>query len=394
MSATLAPTTAATEGDTLPELTRDELVRYSRHLVLPEVGLEGQRKLKAARVLLVGAGGLGSPAALYLAAAGVGTLGIVDFDRVDITNLHRQLLHGTSDVGRTKLESAVDRLRDVNPHVTVEPHEVRLSSANALELFRQYDLVVDGTDNFQTRYLVNDACVLTGRPNVYGSIFRFDGQVSVFCTADGPCYRCIYREPPPAGMVPSCAEGGVLGILPGIVGILQATEAIKLILGIGEPLIGRLNLVDSLGARQRTVKIKRDPTCPACGTRELQTLIDYDLFCGISNAPAESPVLEITPIELAARLARQEDLVLLDVRDPHEYAIARIPGARLVPLGGFADAIPSLDRETDIVIHCRSGVRSAKAVRQLQSAGFTRVWNVVGGILRWADDVDPSVAKY
>lgn len=394
MSATLEPTTAATEGDTLPELTRDELVRYSRHLLLPEVGLEGQRKLKAARVLLVGAGGLGSPAALYLAAAGVGTLGIVDFDRVDITNLHRQLLHGTSDVGRTKLESAVDRLRDVNPHVTVEPHEVRLSSANALELFRQYDLVVDGTDNFQTRYLVNDACVLTGRPNVYGSIFRFDGQVSVFCTADGPCYRCIYREPPPAGIVPSCAEGGVLGILPGIVGILQATEAIKLILGIGEPLIGRLNLVDSLGARQRTVKIKRDPTCPACGTRELQTLIDYDLFCGISNAPAESPVLEITPIELAARLARQDDFVLLDVRDPHEFAIARIPGARLVPLGGFADAIPSLDRETDIVIHCRSGVRSAKAVRQLQAAGFTRVWNVVGGILRWADDVDPSVAKY
>lgn len=394
MSATLEPTTAATEGDTLPELTSDELVRYSRHLLLPEVGLEGQRKLKAARVLLVGAGGLGSPAALYLAAAGVGTLGIVDFDRVDITNLHRQLLHGTSDVGRSKLESAVDRLREVNPHVTVEPHEMRLSSANALELFRQYDLVVDGTDNFQTRYLVNDACVLTGRPNVYGSIFRFDGQVSVFCTADGPCYRCIYREPPPAGMVPSCAEGGVLGILPGIVGILQATEAIKLILGIGEPLIGRLNLVDSLGARQRTVKIKRDPTCPACGTRELQALIDYDLFCGISNAPAESPVLEITPTELAAKLARQDDFVLLDVRDPHEYAIARIPGARLVPLGGFADAIPTLDRETDIVIHCRSGARSAKAVRQLQAAGFTRVWNVVGGILRWADDVDPSVAKY
>lgn len=394
MSATLEPSTTTTEGDTLPELTRDELVRYSRHLLLPEVGLEGQRKLKAARVLLVGAGGLGSPAALYLAAAGVGTLGIVDFDRVDITNLHRQLLHGTSDVGRTKLESAVDRLREVNPHVTVEPHEVRLSSANALELFRQYDLVVDGTDNFQTRYLVNDACVLTGRPNVYGSIFRFDGQVSVFCTADGPCYRCIYREPPPAGMVPSCAEGGVLGILPGIVGLLQATEAIKLILGIGEPLIGRLNLVDALGARQRTVKIKRDPTCPACGTRELQTLIDYDLFCGISNAPVELPVLEITPIELAAKLARKDDFDLLDVREPHEYAIAQIPGARLVPLGGLADAIPSLDRDRDIVIHCRSGARSAKAVRQLQAAGFTRVWNVVGGILRWSDDVDPSVAKY
>lgn len=397
MSATLEPgtsTTTTTEGDTLPELTRDELVRYSRHLLLPEVGLEGQRKLKAARVLLVGAGGLGSPAALYLAAAGVGTLGIVDFDRVDITNLHRQLLHGTSDVGRTKLASAVDRLREVNPHVTVEPHEVRLSSANALELIRQYDLVVDGTDNFQTRYLVNDACVLSGRPNVYGSIFRFDGQVSVFCTAEGPCYRCIYREPPPPGMVPSCAEGGVLGILPGIVGLLQATEAIKLILGIGEPLIGRLNLIDSLGARQRTVKIKRDPTCPACGTRELQTLIDYDLFCGITNTPVESPLLEITPIELAAKLARKDDFDLLDVREPHEYAIAQIPGARLVPLAGLGDAIPSLDRDRDIVIHCRSGARSAKAVRQLQAAGFTRVWNVVGGILRWADDVDPSVAKY
>jgi molybdopterin/thiamine biosynthesis adenylyltransferase/rhodanese-related sulfurtransferase len=394
MSATLDPTTATSEGDTLPELTRDELVRYSRHLLLPEVGVEGQRKLKAARVLLVGAGGLGSPAALYLAAAGVGTLGIVDFDRVDITNLHRQLLHGTSDVGRTKLASAVDRLREVNPHVTVEPHDIRLSSANALELIRQYDLVVDGTDNFQTRYLVNDACVLTGRPNVYGSIFRFDGQVSVFCTAEGPCYRCIYREPPPPGMVPSCAEGGVLGILPGIVGILQATEAIKLILGIGEPLIGRLNLVDALGARQRTVKIKRDPSCPACGTRELQALVDYDAFCGIGAAPTEAPILEITPTELAAKLARQDDFVLLDVRDPHEYAIASIPGARLVPLGTFGDAIPSLDRATDIVIHCRSGARSAKAVRQLQAAGFTRVWNVVGGILRWADDVDPSVAKY
>ena len=393
MTATLDPG-AMTHDRTLPELSREELIRYSRHLLLPEVGLDGQRKLKAARVLLVGAGGLGSPAAIYLAAAGVGTLGIVDFDVVDITNLHRQILHGTSDVGRSKLESAISRLREVNPHVTVEPHETRLTSANALQIIRQYDVVVDGTDNFATRYLVNDACVLTNRPNVYGSIFRFDGQVSVFCTPDGPCYRCVYREPPPPGLVPSCAEGGVLGILPGIVGTLQATEALKLVLGIGEPLIGRLNLVDALGARLRTVRIAKDPTCPACGTRELQQLIDYDAFCGVTDVPDEAPMLEITPRELAARLARADDVVLIDVREPYEHAIARIHGARLVPLGAFADAIPSLDRQRDIVIHCRSGARSATAVRQLQAAGFTRVWNVAGGILRWADDVDPTVAKY
>ena len=393
MTATLDPG-AMTHDRTLPELSREELIRYSRHLLLPEVGLDGQRKLKAARVLLVGAGGLGSPAAIYLAAAGVGTLGIVDFDVVDITNLHRQILHGTSDVGRSKLESAISRLREVNPHVTVEPHETRLTSANALQIIRQYDVVVDGTDNFATRYLVNDACVLTNRPNVYGSIFRFDGQVSVFCTPDGPCYRCVYREPPPPGLVPSCAEGGVLGILPGIVGTLQATEALKLVLGIGEPLIGRLNLVDALGARLRTVRIAKDPSCPACGTRELQQLIDYDAFCGVTDVPDEAPMLEITPRELAARLARADDVVLIDVREPYEHAIARIHGARLVPLGAFADAIPSLDRQRDIVIHCRSGARSATAVRQLQAAGFTRVWNVAGGILRWADDVDPTVAKY
>ena len=393
MTATLDPG-AMSHDRTLPDLSREELLRYSRHLLLPEVGLDGQRKLKAARVLLVGAGGLGSPAAIYLAAAGVGTLGIVDFDVVDITNLHRQILHGTGDVGRSKLESAISRLREVNPHVTVEPHETRLTSANALEIIRQYDVVVDGTDNFQTRYLVNDACVLTNRPNVYGSIFRFDGQVSVFCTPDGPCYRCVYREPPPPGLVPSCAEGGVLGILPGIVGTLQATEALKLVLGIGEPLIGRLNLVDALGARLRTVRIRKDPTCPACGTRELQQLIDYDAFCGVTDMPDEAPMLEITPRELADRLARADDVVLIDVREPYENVIARIHGARLVPLGAFADAIPSLDRQRDIVIHCRSGARSANAVRQLQAAGFTRVWNVAGGILRWADDVDPTVAKY
>ena len=379
----------------LPELTREELQRYSRHLLLPEVGLEGQRRLKAARVLLVGAGGLGSPAALYLAAAGVGTLGLVDFDVVDVTNLHRQIIHGTSDIGRPKLRSATDRLRDVNPHVTVEPHEVRLTAANALEIIAAYDLVVDGTDNFATRYLVNDACVLTGKPNVYGSIFRFDGQASVLCSADGPCYRCLYREPPPPGMVPSCAEGGVLGVLPGLVGTLQATEAIKLILGIGEPLIGRLLLVDALGARQRTVKIRKDPTCPACGTRELTALIDYEEFCGLNAPPvAEAPILEITPSELAAKLARNDDFIFLDVREPHEHAIAKIPGARLVPLALVGEAIPTFPRDRDIVVHCRSGARSAKAVRQLQSVGFTRVWNVAGGILRWSDEVDPSVPKY
>lgn len=391
---TILETVPRADAAPLPELAPEELARYSRHLLLPEVGVEGQRRLKAARVLLVGAGGLGSPAALYLAAAGVGTLGIVDFDVVDLTNLHRQLLHGTSDVGRPKLQSAIARLHEVNPHVTVEPHEVRLTSANALELVRQYDLVVDGTDNFQTRYLVNDACVLTRRPNVYGSIFRFDGQVSVFCTEEGPCYRCLYREPPPAGLVPSCAEGGVLGILPGIVGILQATEAIKLVLGIGEPLIGRLNLVDALGARQRTVKVRKDPTCPACGTRELQSLIDYDAFCGIGAPVAEAPVRDVTPRELAERLARGDDLVLLDVREPHEQAIARIPGARLLPLGTLGEAIDTLPRERDIVILCRSGVRSARAVRQLQGTGFTRVWNLAGGLLRWSDEVDPTMARY
>ena len=380
----------------LPELSRDELQRYSRHLLLPEVGAEGQRRLKAARVLLIGAGGLGSPAALYLAAAGVGTLGVVDFDVVDVTNLQRQLLHGTSDVGRSKLASAIDRLREVNPLVTVEPHETRLTSANALELFARYDVIVDGTDNFQTRYLVNDACVLTGKPNVYGSIFRFDGQASVFCTPDGPCYRCLYPEPPPPGLVPSCAEGGVLGVLPGLVGTLQASEAIKLILGIGEPLVGRLLLVDALGARWRTVKLRRDPGCPACGTRTITALMDYDQFCGITPAVSvtSGDVPEVTPREVAARQARGDDFDLLDVREPHEVTIAAYPGARLIPLGSLAGAIGTLDRARDIVVACRSGARSAKAVRQLQAAGFTRVWNLAGGILRWSDEVDPTIVKY
>jgi adenylyltransferase/sulfurtransferase len=333
---------------------------------------------------------LGSPAALYLAAAGVGTLGIVDFDRVDLSNLQRQLLHGTGDVGRPKIDSATDRLRDINPNVTVEPYEDRLTSANALDIIARYDLVLDGTDNFATRYLVNDACVLLGKPNVYGSIFRFDGQASVFCTADGPCYRCLYPEPPPPGLVPSCAEGGVLGVLPGLIGTLQATEAIKLILGIGETLAGRLLLVDALGARFRTVKVRRDPACPACGTRELQSLVDYDEFCG-GDEPA---VPEIDPHEAAGRLRQDARAILLDVREPHEHAIARVSGARLVPLGTLDVALSSLDPSRPIFVMCKGGVRSARAVRQLLAAGFSDVWNVRGGILQWSDDVDPTIAKY
>jgi adenylyltransferase/sulfurtransferase len=383
----------AAPAEELPALGRDELVRYGRHLLLPEVGLDGQRKLKAARVLVVGAGGLGSPVALYLAAAGVGTIGLVDFDRVDLSNLQRQILHGTKDVGRSKLASAADRLRDVNPHVRVEPHETRLTSSNALEIIEAYDLVIDGTDNFATRYLVNDACVLLGKPNVYGSIFRFDGQASVFCTTDGPCYRCLYPEPPPPGLVPSCAEGGVLGVLPGLVGTIQANEAIKLLLGIGESLIGRLVVVDALAFRIRTLNLRKNPRCPACGTREIRRLIDYDEFCGITG----SGVLDlpaISPRELADRFQRGDDVVLLDVREPHEHAIAHLPQARLIPLARLAQVIPELDRDRDIVVHCKGGTRSARAVRQLLDAGFTRVWNLDGGILRWSDDVDSDIACY
>lgn len=381
-----------------PTLDRDELLRYSRHLILPEVGVDGQRRLKAARVLLVGAGGLGSPLALYLAAAGVGTLGLVDDDVVDVTNLQRQVLHGTSDVGRPKLDSAADRIAEINPHVKLELHRTRLTSANALEILRGYDLVVDGTDNFPTRYLVNDACVLLGVPNVYGSIFRFEGQVSVFATAHGPCYRCLFREPPPPGLVPSCAEGGVLGVLPGLIGTLQATEVIKLILGVGQPLVGRLLLVDTLGPTFRTLQLRRDPECPACGTRELRELIDYEHFCGITrpgaDAHSELTVPSITPLELAERLGRGDELTVLDVREPHEWDICHLDVARLVPLGTLAEALPTLDPGAELVVHCKSGARSAKAVRQLREAGFTRVSNLEGGILRWSDDVDPSVPKY
>lgn len=388
----------------LPDLSRDEVSRYARHLIIPDVGLEGQKRLKAARVLLVGAGGLGSPAALYLAAAGVGHLGLMDFDVVDVTNLQRQVLHGTKDVGRPKIDSARDRIADLNPHVELKTYETTLTSQNALDIIREYDVVLDGTDNFPTRYLVNDACVMLGKPNVYGSVFRFEGQASVFAAKDGPCYRCLFPEPPPPGMVPNCAEGGVLGVLPGLIGMIQATEAVKLIIGIGEPLIGRLLLVDALGAQFRTVKVRRNPACPMCGTHDIKELIDYDEFCGLKTGdwgletgsaqskPGNS-IVEITPTELAERL-KKGDVELIDVREPHEWDIARIPGARLIPLGQFAAAIPSLDRNHDIVVHCRSGVRSANAVRQLQAAGFTRVQNLAGGILRWSDEVDPTTVKY
>jgi adenylyltransferase/sulfurtransferase len=378
-------------------LGRDELVRYSRHIMLPEVGTEGQERLKAARVLLVGAGGLGSPAALYLAAAGIGTLGVVDFDTIDLTNLQRQVLYGTDDVGRPKLETAQRRLRQVNPHVTIEPHETRLSAANALELVRAHDLVVDGTDNFTTRYLVNDACVLTGKPNVYGSIFRFDGQASVFATADGPCYRCLFPEPPPPELVPSCAEGGVLGVLPGLVGMIQATEAVKLILGIGKPLIGRLLLVDALTMEFRSVALRRDPRCPACGTREIREVVEISAACAVpaaaQTAPDEEPI-EITPAEVRARLQNGGGLCLVDVREPFEWEIARLPDATLIPLGTLAEQIGSLDRERDTVVYCKSGRRSAVAVQELREAGFRRVWSLAGGIIRWRKEVDPSLAAY
>jgi len=379
----------------LPTLSRDELLRYSRHLILPDVALDGQRKIKAARVLLVGAGGLGSPAALYLAAAGVGTLGLVDFDVVDMTNLQRQVLHGVSYVGKPKLESARARLADLNPNVDVRTHETRLTSANALEIFEQYDIIVDGTDNFATRYLTNDACVMLGKPNVYGSIFRFEGQASVFATTDGPCYRCLFPTPPPPGLVPSCAEGGVLGVLPGLVGTIQATETLKIILGIGESLAGRLLLIDTMTMRFHSVKVPRDPECPACGLRTIDALIDYDEFCGTPHGAtvAANDIPEISPRELATRLEQHDDFDLIDVREPYEWNIAHLPTARLIPLGRIPTEMSSLDNSRELVVYCRSGMRSADAARQLRAAGF-RVSNLAGGILRWSDDVDPAVPKY
>ncbi len=377
-------------------LNNDEILRYSRHLIMPEVGMEGQQKLKAARVLCIGAGGLGSPLALYLTAAGVGTLGIVDFDVVDYTNLQRQIIHATADVGRKKLDSAAEKLKAINPFVNVRTFETRLSSTNALELFRQFDIVADGTDNFPTRYLVNDACVLTGKPNVYGSIFRFEGQASVFATEEGPCYRCLYPEPPPPGLVPSCAEGGVLGILPGLVGIIQATEVIKLILGKGDSLIGRLLLVDALSMKFRELKLRKNPECPACGRhRTITKLIDYDEFCGIrgEEKPVAGGISEIQVEELKRRLDAKDDLFVLDVREPHEYQICNI-GGHLIPLGDLPRRVNELDSSREIVAHCRSGVRSAKAVDFLQQAGFKKVHNLAGGILAWADRIDPKMPKY
>jgi adenylyltransferase/sulfurtransferase len=381
----------------LPELSNDEVLRYSRHLIMPEVGLEGQQKLKAARVLCIGTGGLGSPLALYLAAAGVGTLGLVDFDVVDFTNLQRQVIHFTSDVGRPKLESARQKIAAINPFVTVKPFETKLSSQNALEMFRDFDIIVDGTDNFPTRFLVNDACVFTGKPNVYGSIFRCEGQASVFATKEGPCYRCLYPEPPPPGLVPSCAEGGVLGILPGLVGLIQATETIKLILGSGEPLIGRLLLVDALGMKFRELKLRKNPDCVVCGTNPTVTkLIDYEEFCGLRGQEKpvnQTGVPEISVEELKKKLDAREDIFVLDVREPHEYKICNING-HLIPLNDLPKRVQELDPGKETVVHCRSGVRSAKAVGFLRQAGFTNVTNLAGGILAWADRIDPKMPKY
>jgi len=388
-----------TISETKPEattLSKEEILRYSRHLIMPEVGMEGQQKLKTARVLCIGAGGLGSPLALYLGAAGVGTLGIVDFDVVDYTNLQRQIIHSTADVGRKKLDSAAEKLKSINPFLNVHTFETKLSSENALELFRDFDIIADGTDNFPTRYLVNDACVLTGKPNVYGSIFRFEGQASVFATEQGPCYRCLYPEPPPPGLVPSCAEGGVLGILPGLVGVIQATEVIKLILGKGDPLIGRLLLVDALGMKFRELKLRKNPDCPACGThRTITKLIDYNQFCGIrgEEKPVESGIPEMQVEELKRRLDAGEDIFVLDVREPHEYQICNI-GGHLIPLNDLPKRINELDSSREIVAHCKMGGRSAKAVQFLRQAGFEKVHNLTGGITAWADRVDPKMPKY
>jgi adenylyltransferase/sulfurtransferase len=383
----------------LPQLTNDEVKRYSRHLIMPEVGVDGQRRLKAGSVLCIGAGGLGSPAAMYLAAAGVGTIGVVDFDVVDFSNLQRQIIHGTPDVGRSKLASAKDRLKAINPHIDVQTYEVALSSENALNLFEPYDVILDGTDNFPTRYLTNDACVLLGKPNAYGSIFRFEGQASVFGTKEGPCYRCLYPEPPPPGLVPSCAEGGVLGVLPGVIGVIQATEAIKLITGIGEPLIGRFLIYDALKMRFRELKLRKDPDCPVCGTHPTVTkLIDYEQFCGIHPAAPEPATVnnatEITAVELKQRLDRGDKLTIIDVREPNEYQINRIAGSTLIPLGEIPRRYAELNPEDELIMQCKSGARSGRAADFLRSVGFKRVLNLKGGIIDWIDKVDPTQPKY
>jgi adenylyltransferase/sulfurtransferase len=391
--------TTISESATLPELTTDDLSRYSRHLILPEVGMEGQQRLKAAKVLCVGTGGLGSPLAFYLAAAGVGTLGLVDFDVVDASNLQRQIIHSTKDIGRKKLDSAAEKLNALNPALNVVKHETMLTSANALDILRDYDVVADGTDNFPTRYLVNDACVLLGKPNVYGSIFRFEGQASVFAAKDGPCYRCLYPEPPPPGLVPSCAEGGVLGILPGLVGVIQATEAIKLILGNGSPLIGRLLLVDALNMRFRELKLRKNPECPVCGEHPTVTrLIDYQQFCGIHPESKEEKSMkngipQITVKELKQRMDAGEDVQLIDVREPYEYQIAQI-GGKLIPQNEVPQRLAEIDRNREIVVHCRSGARSQRIAEFLKQSGYPNVANLAGGILAWSDEIDPTVKKY
>jgi sulfur-carrier protein adenylyltransferase/sulfurtransferase len=390
---------ATTSPIQLPELSKGDLSRYARHLILPEVGMEGQQKLKAARVLCVGTGGLGSPLALYLAAAGIGTLGLVDFDVVDASNLQRQIIHSTKDVGRKKLDSAGEKLLALNPALNLCKHDVMLSSANALEILRDYDIVADGTDNFPTRYLVNDACVLLGKPNVYGSVFRFEGQASVFATREGPCYRCLYPEPPPPGTVPSCAEGGVLGILPGLIGVIQATEVIKLILGKGEPLIGRLLLVDALAMRFRELRLRKNPDCPVCGGHPSVTeLIDYQQFCGIAPEAAEEKLLrngipQMSVKELKQRLDAGDDLFILDVREPYEYQIANI-GGTLIPQKEVPERLAEIDRNREIIVQCRSGGRSQRIAEFLAKQGYPHVKNLAGGILAWADQIDPNIQKY
>jgi len=388
-----------TEPAALPELTPEEMARYSRHIMMPEVGLEGQRKLKAARVLCVGAGGLGSPLAFYLAAAGIGTLGMIDFDVVDASNLQRQIIHSTRDIGRKKLDSAAEKLNALNPALNIVKHDTMLSSANALDIIRDYDIVADGTDNFPTRYLVNDACVLLGKPNVYASIFRFEGQASIFGAKDGPCYRCLYPEPPPPGLVPSCAEGGVLGILPGLLGLIQATETIKLILGAGDPLIGRLLLVDALAMRFRELKLRKNPECPVCGEHPTVThLIDYDQFCGIKpQSQQEKAVINGIPQmsvqELKQHLDAGDDLLVLDVREPYEYQIANI-GARLIPMNDVPRRLDEIDRDREIVVHCQIGGRSQRVAEYLKKNGYEKVSNLAGGIRAWSEQIDPSVPKY
>jgi adenylyltransferase/sulfurtransferase len=380
------------------EFSKAEYERYSRHLIMPEVALEGQKKLKASSVLLIGMGGLGSPLGMYLAAAGVGKLGLLDFDTVDFTNLQRQVMYSTDDVGKPKAEASAARLQGINPFLEIEIHKTRLSSDNAMELFKDYDIIIDGTDNFPTRYLVNDACVLLGKPNVYGSIFRFEGQVTVFHAQEGPCYRCLYPEPPPPGLVPSCAEGGVLGILPGVVGLMQATEAVKLICGIGEPLIGRLVLYDALAMQFKELKLRKDPNCPVCGENPtVKGLIDYEEFCGLGLPEAQKVTqdqYEITVAELDEKLRTNGGTYILDVREPYEYDICKLPDSNLIPLNELSQRVHELDRNQDMVVLCRTGIRSAKAVKFLQEAGFERIKNLKGGIMAWADEIDPSLPKY